>query len=123
MDLEHAVADRGTYRASVLSSDDLGPATLSFACGSEVIYPALLTPKATAEEGFTSEYALPTGDTWQPFKLAYGFVAPGVSVSVQAKVREASRLAAFPARAASPTSRSTSSACSMPFSAQIWRPR
>ena len=82
MDLEHAVADRGTYRASVLSSDDLGPATLSFACGSEVIYPALLTPKATAEEGFTSEYALPTGDTWQPFKLAYGFVAPSVSISV-----------------------------------------
>ena len=82
MDLEHAVADRGTYRASVLSSDDFGPATLSFSCGSEVIYPALLTPKAAAEDGFTSEYALPTGDTWQPFKLAYGFVAPSVSISV-----------------------------------------
>lgn len=82
MDLEHAVADRGTYRASVLSSDDFGPATLSFSCGSEVIYPALLTPKAATEEGFTSEYVLPTGDTWQPFKLAYGFVAPGVTVSV-----------------------------------------
>lgn len=82
MDLEHAVADRGTYRASVLSSDDFGPATLSFSCGSEVIYPALLTPKAATEEGFTSEYVLPTGDTWQPFKLVYGFVAPGVTVSV-----------------------------------------
>ena len=82
MDLEHAVADRGTYRASVLSSDDFGPATLSFSCGSEVIYPALLTPKAATEDGFTSEYALPTGDTWQPFKLAYGFVAPGVSCCI-----------------------------------------
>ena len=82
MDLEHAVADRGTYRASVLASDDFGPATFSFTCGSEVVYPALLTPKAATEEGFTSEYALPTGDTWQPFKLAYGFVAPGVSVSI-----------------------------------------
>lgn len=82
MDLEHAVADRGTYRASVLVSDDFGPATFSFTCGSEVVYPALLTPKAATEEGFTSEYALPTGDTWQPFKLAYGFVAPGMSVSI-----------------------------------------
>lgn len=82
MDLEHAVADRGTYRASVLASDDFGPVTFSFTCGSEVIYPALSTPKPATEEGFTSEYALPTGDTWQPFKLAYGFVAPGVSVSV-----------------------------------------
>ena len=82
MDLEHAVADRGTYRASVLSSVDFGPATLSFCCGSEVIYPTLLTPKPATEEGFASEYTLPTGDTWQPFKLAYGFVAPGVSISV-----------------------------------------
>ena len=82
MDLEHAVADRGTYRASVLASDDFGPATFSFSCGPEVIYPALSTPKPATEEGFTSEYALPTGDTWQPFKLAYGFVAPGVSVSI-----------------------------------------
>lgn len=82
MDLEHAVADRGTYRASVLASDDFGPATFSFSCGPEVIYPALSTPKPATEEDFTSEYALPTGDTWQPFKLAYGFVAPGVSVSI-----------------------------------------
>ena len=82
MDLEHAVADRGIYRASVLSSVDFGPATLSFTCGSEVIYPALSTPKPVTEDGFTSEYALPTGDTWQPFKLAYGFVTPGVSVSI-----------------------------------------
>ena len=82
MDLEHAVADRGTYRASVLASDDFGPATFSFTCGPEVIYPALSTPKPATEEGFTSEYTLPTGDTWQPFKLAYGFVAPGVSVSI-----------------------------------------
>lgn len=82
MDLEHAVADRGTYRASVLASDNFGPATFSFSCGPEVIYPALSTPKPATEEGFTSEYALPTGDTWQPFKLVYGFVAPGVSVSI-----------------------------------------
>ncbi len=82
MDLEHAVADRGTYRASVLSTVDFGPATLSLYCGSEVVHPSLSMPRPATEEGFASEYALPTGDAWQPFKLAYGFVAPGVSISV-----------------------------------------
>ena len=82
IDLRCALADRGSYSVSLLSTVDFGQADVSLRVKGEKPIERVLSPVPAEEGDYVAEYRFMADGGWhKPFKYAYGFVQLELEIS------------------------------------------
>lgn len=88
IDLRYALADRGSYSVSLLSTVDFGEPVVMIRAKGEKALECRPSPFPIDEDGYVVEYRIRENGKWQqPFKYAYGFVQLEASVNMGGATR------------------------------------